>query len=157
MSSPQPVAGHATSGGAVAGPVQRHLGLALLVIAAAQLMVVLDASIVNVALPDIQGALGFSGSGLEWVVNAYTLTFGGLLLLGGRAGDILGRRRVFIAGIALFTAASLAGGLATSAAWLLAARAVQGAGGAIASPAVLAMIVSGFRGARERTRALALF
>ena len=92
MSSTQPAAGHATSGGAAAGPVQRHLGLALVVIATAQLMVVLDATIVNVALPDIQKALGFSGTGLEWVVNAYALTFGGLLLLGGRAGDILGRR-----------------------------------------------------------------
>src|ERR1700748_3782987 len=150
MSSPQPVAGHATSGGAVAGPVQRHLGLALLVIAAAQLMVVLDASIVNVALPDIQKALGFSGTGLEWVVNAYTLTFGGLLLLGGRAGDILGRRRMFLAGIILFTLASLAGGLATEAWWLLAARALQGVGGALASPAVLALVVGSFPGGRAR-------
>ncbi len=93
------------------GPAHRHLGLALVVIAAAQLMVVLDATIVNVALPHIQSALGFSGSGLEWVVNAYALTFGGFLLLGGRAGDILGRRRVFIAGIVLFALASLAGWL----------------------------------------------
>src|SRR3984885_4512182 len=85
-------------GAAPAGPASRHLGLALVVIATAQLMVVLDATIVNVALPDIQKALGFSGTGLEWVVNAYALTFGGLLLLGGRAGDILGRRRVFIGG-----------------------------------------------------------
>jgi MFS family permease len=88
--------------------------LALVVIATAQLMVVLDATIVNVALPYIQRALGFSGSGLEWVVNAYTLAFGGLLLLGGRAGDLLGRRKVFIAGLLLFSAASLAGGFATS-------------------------------------------
>ena len=80
----------------------RHLGLALLVIATAQLMVVLDATVVNVALPRIQAALGFSGSGLEWVVNAYALAFGGLLLLGGRSGDLLGRRRIFIAGILLF-------------------------------------------------------
>ena len=87
----------ARAGGAAAGG-HRKLGLALVVIATAQLMVVLDATIVNVALPDIQKALGFSGTGLEWVVNAYALTFGGLLLLGGRAGDILGRRRVFIAG-----------------------------------------------------------
>ena len=134
MSSTQPIAGHAAPGGAVSGPVQRHLGLALLVIATAQLMVVLDASIVNVALPDIQKALGFSGTGLEWVVNAYTLTFGGLLLLGGRAGDILARRRVFIAGIILFSVASLLGGFATSQAWLLAARAVQGVGGALHRP-----------------------
>src|SRR5262249_40958204 len=92
---------------------RRHLGVALLVIATAQLMVVLDATVVNVALPHIQTALGFSGSGLEWVVNAYALALGGLLLLGGRAGDLLGRRRMFVAGLLLFTAASLAGGLAT--------------------------------------------
>ena len=92
-------------------------------------MIVLDATIVNVALPHIQVALGFSGSGLEWVVNAYALTLGGLLLLGGRAGDLLGRRRMFVIGLLLFSAASLAGGFATSPAWLLAARAVQGAGG----------------------------
>src|SRR5213595_341691 len=100
----------------------RRLGLALLVIATAQLMVVLDATIVNVALPHIQTALGFSGSGLEWVINAYALTLGGLLLLGGRAGDILGRRRVLIAGVILFSLASLLGGFATSEAWLLGAR-----------------------------------
>ena len=104
----------------------RHLGVALLVIATAQLMVVLDATIVNVALPHIQTALGFSGTGLEWVVNAYALTLGGLLLLGGRAGDLLGRRRMFVTGLLLFSAASLAGGFATSQAWLLAARAVRG-------------------------------
>src|SRR6202167_5162709 len=113
MSTTQPATGRALAGGAAAGPARRHLGLALVVIAAAQLMVVLDATIVNVALPHIQDALGFSGSGLEWVVNAYALTFGGFLLLGGRAGDILGRRRVFIAGIVLFALASLAGGFAT--------------------------------------------
>src|ERR1019366_1932649 len=157
MSSTQPAAGGATARGAAAGPVRRHLGLALAVIATAQLMVVLDATIGNVALPHIQGALGFSGTGLEWIVNAYTLTFGGVLLLGGRAGDILGRRRVFMAGILLFTAASLAGGLATSAGWLLAARALQGAGGAIASPAVLALITASFSEGRERTRALSIY
>src|ERR1700723_748139 len=106
MSSTQPAAGGATAGGAAAGPVRRHLGLALVVIATAQLMVVLNATIVNVALPDVQRALGFSGTGLEWVVNAYAVTFGGLLLLGGRAGDILGRRRVFVFGLLLFSAAS---------------------------------------------------
>jgi MFS family permease len=94
---------------AITGP-PRRLGLALAVIATAQLMVVLDATIVNVALPHIQGALGFSGSNLEWVVNAYALAFGGPLLLGGRSGDLLGRRRVFIAGIVLFSLASLLGG-----------------------------------------------
>ena len=106
-----------------------HLGVALLVIATAQLMVVLDATIVTVAQPRIQTALGFSGSGLEWVTNAYALAFGGLLLLGGRAGDLLGRRRMFVTGLLLFSAASFAGGLATSQAWLLSARAVQGAAG----------------------------
>src|SRR6266446_5433983 len=111
-------------------PAHRRLGLALVVIATAQLMVVLDATIVNVALPHIQTALGFSGSGLEWVVNAYALAFGGLLLLGGRSGDLLGRRRVFIFGILLFSLASLLGGFATTQEWLLAARVLQGVGGA---------------------------
>src|SRR5215831_14848569 len=111
-----------------------RLGLALVVIASAQLMVVLDATIVNVALPHVQRALGFSGNGLEWVVNAYAVTFGGLLLLGGRAGDIFGRRRMFVAGLLLFAAASFAGGFATSQAWLLTARAVQGVGGAVIAP-----------------------
>src|SRR2546429_7355740 len=104
---------------AVAGPASPRLGLALLVIATAQLMVLLDATIVNVALPHIQRALSFSGSGLEWVVNAYALTFGGLMLLGGRAGDLLGRRQVFIGGLLLFFAASLAGGVRTPPAALL--------------------------------------
>ena len=118
MSTAQPDTGRRAAPGAVAGRDgqpsggNRRLGLALVVIATAQLMVVLDATIVNVALPHIQTALGFSGDGLEWVVNAYALTFGGLLLLGGRAGDILGRRRVFIAGIILFSVASLLGGFA---------------------------------------------
>jgi MFS family permease len=116
----------------------------LLVIATAQLMVVLDSTIVNVALPHIQAALRFSGSSLEWVVNAYALAFGGLLLLGGRAGDLLGRRRMFVTGLLLFSVASLAGGLATAPAWLLAARAVQGAGGAIVAPTALALIATTF-------------
>ena len=110
---PQSVTGRAASPGATAGGGNRRLGLALLVIATAQLMVVLDATIVNVALPHVQRALGFSGTGLEWVVNAYAITFGVLLLLGGRAGDILGRRRVFVFGLLLFSAASLLGGFAT--------------------------------------------
>jgi len=135
----------------------RHLGLALLVIATAQLMVVLDATIVNVALPHIQTALGFSGSGLEWVINAYALALGGLLLLGGRAGDLLGRRRMFVIGLLLFSAASLAGGLATSQAWLLAARAVQGAGGAIVAPTALALIVTTFPEGPPRNRAMGVY
>src|SRR6266704_550021 len=134
-----------------------HPALTLTVIAASQLMVVLDATIVNIALPHIQSALHFSTTSLSWVLNAYTLTFGGLLLLGGRAGDILGRRRVFGAGIVVFTAASLAGGLAQAAGWLLAARAAQGVGGAIASPAVLAMITASFADGRERARALGIY
>jgi EmrB/QacA subfamily drug resistance transporter len=132
-------------------------GVALALVLGAQLMIILDLTVVNIALPSIASGLHFSEPNLSWVLNAYTLTFGGLLLLGGRAGDILGRRRVFIAGIALFTAASLAGGLATSAAWLLAARAVQGVGGAIASPAVLALIAASFSEGRERTRALSIY
>ncbi len=123
----------------------------------AQLMIVLDMTVVNIALPHIQAGLHFSTAGLSWVLNAYTLTFGGLLLLGGRAGDIMGRRRVFLAGIALFTLASLAGGLATQAWWLLAARALQGVGGALASPAVLALVVGSFPEGRERTRALGVY
>jgi EmrB/QacA subfamily drug resistance transporter len=135
----------------------RRLGLALAVIATAQLMVYLDTTIVNVALPHIQGALGFSGSGLEWVVNAYAVTFGGLLLLGGRAGDRLGRRRVLTAGLLLFAAASLAGGLATDQAWLLAARAVQGSAAAVIAPANLALVTTTFPAGRPRTRAMAVY
>src|SRR5215831_8120172 len=134
-----------------------RLGLALVVIASAQLMVVLDATIVNVALPHVQRALGFSGSGLEWVVNAYAVTFGGLLLLGGRAGDRLGRRRVFVAGLLLFSAASLLGGFATSQWWLLAARAVQGAGGAVIAPNALALIITTFPEGQPRNRAMGVY
>ncbi|HLH82201.1 MAG TPA: MFS transporter [Trebonia sp.] len=136
---------------------RRRLGAALLVIATAQLMVVLDATIVNVALPHMQRALGFSGTGLEWVVNAYALAFGGLLLLGGRAGDLLGRRRMFVAGLLLFSAASLAGGLASSQGWLLAARAVQGAGGAIVAPAALSLIATTFPEGPPRSRAMGVY
>ena len=123
----------------------------------AQLMIILDATVVNIALPHIQTGLHFSATNLSWVMNGYTLTFGGLLLLGGRAGDILGRRRMFLAGIVIFTLASLAGGLATSATLLLTARAVQGVGGALASPAVLALVVSGFPEGKERLKALAIY
>ncbi|WP_221349047.1 MFS transporter [Streptomyces beigongshangae] len=134
-----------------------HPGIALTVIAACQLMVVLDATIVNIALPHIQGALKFSTTDLTWVVSAYTLTFGGLLLLGGRAGDILGRRRVFMAGILLFTLASLLGGFAQEPWQLLAARALQGVGGAIASPTSLALITTTFPEGPERNRAFGVF
>ena len=137
--------------------VPRHLGLALFVIATAQLMIVLDATIVNVALPHIQRALGFSGSGLEWVVTAYALAFGSLLLLGGRLGDIYGRRRIFIIGVAVFSVGSLLGGFATSEWWLLAARAIQGGGGAMAAPTALALIATTFPEGAPRTRALGVY
>src|SRR5580765_1794829 len=138
-------------------PQARNLGLALVVIAIAQLMVVLDTAIVNIALPSIQRALHFTPTGLEWVVNGYALAFGGLLLLGGRAGDLLGRRRMFVVGLLLFSAASLAGGLATSAAWLLAARAVQGAGAAIVAPTALALIATTFPQGPPRNRAMGVY
>ena len=138
-------------------PRPRRLGLALAVIAAAQLMVMLDATIVNVALPHIQDALHFSGTNLEWVVNAYTLAFGGLLLLGGRSGDLLGRRRILMAGIALFALASLAGGFATDQAWLLTARVIQGIGGALVTPASLSLIAVTFPEGRERNRAMGVY
>jgi EmrB/QacA subfamily drug resistance transporter len=137
-------------------PVGRP-GLVLGLILSAQLMVVLDATIVNIALHDIKNALHFSPTGLSWVVNAYTLTFGGLLLLGARAGDILGRRRTFLAGIGLFTLASLAGGFASSPGELLAARALQGVGGALASPSALALLMTMFPEPRARTRAIGLY
>jgi EmrB/QacA subfamily drug resistance transporter len=135
----------------------RRLGLALAVIATAQLMVVLDSTIVNVALPHIQNALHFSGTNLEWVVNAYALAFGGLLLLGGRSGDLLGRRRIFVAGILLFSVGSLAGGFATSQAWLLTARVVQGVGGAFAAPTALSLIAVTFPAGPARNRAMAVY
>lgn len=136
---------------------RRSRAVALWIISVAQLMFLLDATIVNVALPGIQGSLGFSGSGLEWVVTGYSLTYGGLLLLGGRAGDILGRRRVFIAGLVLFTVASLLGGLATESWWLLACRAVQGVGAAAASPAALSLIATTFPEGPERDRAVGVY
>jgi EmrB/QacA subfamily drug resistance transporter len=138
-------------------PDRDRRNITLAVVLCAQLMIVLDLTVVNVALPSMAAGLHLSPTSLSWVLNAYALTFGGLLLLGGRAGDLLGRRRAFMAGLAIFTIASLAGGLATSPAALLAARAVQGVGGAIASPAVLAAIVAGFPEGRERVRALSIF
>jgi EmrB/QacA subfamily drug resistance transporter len=135
----------------------QRLGLALVVIAAAQLMIVLDATIVNVALPHIQRALNFSGSGLEWVVTAYSLAFGSLLLLGGRLGDIYGRRRVFMAGVAIFSLGSFAGALATGEWWILAARAAQGAGGALAAPTALALIATTFPAGPARNRAFGVY
>jgi EmrB/QacA subfamily drug resistance transporter len=134
-----------------------HAGLILALVGAAQFMVVLDVSIVNVALPSIRNDLGFSIGGLQWVVNAYTITFGGLLLLGGRASDLLGRRRMFITGILVFALASLAGAFAPNAAFLVAARAAQGIGGAIVAPSTLAVLMTTFREGPERQRALGVW
>ena len=136
-------------------PRARNLALALL--AMTQFVVVIDASIVNVALPSIGRALDFSQNDLSWVVNSYTLTFGGFLLLGGRLADYLGRRRVFMIGMALFALASLAGGFAQSETWLIAARAVQGLGAAIASPAALSIITTTFSEGQERNKALGIW
>src|SRR5712692_2718189 len=138
-------------------PLPRNLGLALAVIAIAQLMVVLDVTIVNIALPSIQRALHFSPTGLEWVINAYSLTFGGLLLLGGRAGDLFGRRRMFTTGIVLFTLGSLAGGFATSDVWLIVARAAQGVGAAIVAPTALSLIADTFSEGSHRNRAMGVY
>src|SRR5256714_1857667 len=134
---------------------RRWIALALL--ATAQFVVVLDASIVNVALPSIGRALHFTQDSLSWVVNAYVLPFGGFLLLGGRMADLLGRRRVFIGGLIVFALASLAGGLAQSEAWLIAARAVQGLGAAILSPAALSIVTNTFTEGAERNRALGVW
>ena len=131
--------------------------LALVVVCFGQFMVVLDATIVNVALPAIQNDLGFSDSSLPWVVNAYTLLFGGFLLLGGRAADLLGRRSLFLAGVALFSAASLSNGLATSETQLIVGRAVQGLGGAMLSPAALSVITTSFGEGAARTKALSIW
>ncbi len=131
--------------------------LALGLLCTAQFMVVLDASIVNVALPSIGEALQFSQENLSWVVNAYVLTFGGFLLLGGRMADLLGRRRVFMSGLVLFALASLAGGFAESEGVLIAARAVQGLGAAIVSPAALSIVTTTFRDGAERNKALGVW
>jgi EmrB/QacA subfamily drug resistance transporter len=130
---------------------------ALYVLSTAVLMIVLDATIVNVALPSIKDDLGFSQSALAWVVNAYLIAFGGLLLLAGRIGDLIGHRRVFLIGLAVFVAASLAGGLAQSQAMLIGARFVQGAGGALASAVILGMIVTMFPEPREQAKAIGVY
>src|SRR5580704_15720071 len=140
---------------AVATDKRKWVVLALLAIA--QFVVVLDASIVNVALPSIGRGLHFSQDSLSWVVNAYVLTFGGFLLLGGRAADLLGRRRVFMLGLVVFALASLAGGLAQSPGWLIAARAVQGFGAALLSPAALSIVTTTFTEGSERNTALGVW
>jgi EmrB/QacA subfamily drug resistance transporter len=136
---------------------QEKRWLALILLSAAQFVVVLDASIVNVALPTIGKALDFSQDNLSWIVNAYVLTFGGFLLLGGRTADLLGRRRVFMAGLALVAVASLAAGFAASEGQLIAARAAQGLGAAIISPAALSIVTTIFRDGAERNKALGVW
>ncbi len=139
------------------GSTPRNPAIVLAIILGCYLMIILDISVVITALPSIHQDLHLSTTGLSWVQNAYTLTFGGLLLLGARAGDILGRRQVFMAGIALFTFASMLGGIAQSPAWLLGARALQGVGAAIAAPSTLALLTISFAEGRERTRAVAWY
>jgi EmrB/QacA subfamily drug resistance transporter len=129
----------------------------LVLVCLAQFMVILDATVVNVALPSIQKDLGLSEANLQWIVNAYTLVFGGFLLLGGRAGDLLGRKRLFLAGVVVFTAASLLNGLATNSTWLISTRALQGLGAAFISPAALAIISTTFAEGKERGKALGVW
>src|ERR1700710_235849 len=136
---------------------QQKRWLALILLCSAQFVVVLDASIVNVALPTIGKALDFSQENLPWVVNAYVLTFGGFLLLGGRTADLMGRRRVFMAGLLLVAVASLAAGFAATEAQLIAARAAQGLGAAIISPAALSIVTTIFRDGAERNKALGVW
>src|SRR5712692_4981884 len=131
--------------------------LALYILCLGDLMIVLDTTIVNVALPSIGADLGFSQTSLAWVVNAYLLTFGGFLLLGGRLGDLYGHRRLFLAGITLFTLASLGCGLSTTQGLLVAARAIQGLGGAVVSAVALSLIMNLFTEAGERAKAMGVF
>src|SRR5881397_707105 len=135
----------------------RNRWLALYVLCLGSLMIVLDVTIVNVALPSIRGDLGFSETSLAWVVNAYLLTYGGFLLLGGRLGDLFGHRRLFLAGITLFTLASLACGVATTQWFLVVARAVQGLGGAVASAVSLSLMMTLFTEPAERAKAMGIF
>ena len=136
---------------------EKNRWLALYVLCGGMLMIVLDATIVNVALPSIQEDLGFSQSSLAWIVNAYLIAFGGLLLLSGRLGDLIGQRRVFLAGLAIFTAASLVCALSQSQGMLIGARFVQGAGGAVASAVILGMIVTMFPEPREQAKAIGVY
>src|SRR4051794_20795765 len=148
-------AGTSSSGGVLRGAVNPTVVLVL--VCFAQFMVVLDATITNVALPSIQKDLGFSDTDLQWVVNAYGLLFGGFLLLGGRAADLFGRRRLFLIGVAVFTAASALCGIAASSGMLMAARGLQGFGAALVSPAALSIITTTFTEQSERTKALGVW
>ncbi|MGZ4443847.1 MAG: MFS transporter, partial [Nocardioidaceae bacterium] len=142
---------------AEAGPGHRHLGWALVLISVAQLMVVLDATIANIALPYIGHDLDISRANLSWVITGYALSFGGLLLLGGRLGDLYGRRRLFMIGVSIFAVASLLGGLAQNETMLLSSRALQGLGAAIASPTALALITTTFPAGPQRNRAFSVY
>ena len=148
---------HKPARGAQADGKAKHPGLTLLIIAGAQLMIVLDSTIVNIALPKMGEYFGKNQTDMTWAINSYTLAFGGLLLLGGRAGDILGRRRMFMVGLGLFALGSLLGGLAPNFELLIVGRVIQGVGGAIASPTALSLIATEFEEGPERTRAFAVF
>lgn len=138
-------------------PKSRHLGLTLALLAFAQLIISIDYNIVYVALPQIGDGLGFSAQTLQWVISAYAVAFGGFLLLGGRASDLIGRRRMFVLGLGLYAVSSLVGGLATGPEVLIAARAVQGLGGAVLFPATLSLVNTTFAEGRERNRALSIW
>ncbi|WP_392544403.1 MFS transporter [Oryzobacter telluris] len=156
-SAPSLPAAATTADGASGERSARRATVGIGIVLVAQLMLVLDATVVNVALPHIRTDLGFSPAGLSWVLNAYTLAFGGLLLLGGRLGDVFGRLRTFELGLAVFTVASLLGGLATTPTWLIAARTLQGVGAALAAPGVLALLTTSAPNEAARNRGLALF
>ncbi len=149
----------AAPGPTVVESPHRHVNpwLVLVIACLAQFMVVLDATVVNIALPSVQRGLHFSAANLQWVVNAYTLIFGGFLLLGGRAADLLGRKRLFVAGVILFSAASLLNGLAQSSGILIAGRGLQGLGGALVSPAALSIVTTTFSDGAQRTKALGVW
>ncbi len=142
---------------AVKSALPRDKRLALAVVCAGTLMPILDETVASVALPTIQRDLAFTDSGLSWVVNAYLVAFGGLLLLAGRVGDLVGRRRVLLAGVVVFAAASALCGTAESATWLVAARFAQGAGGAMAAGVALGMVVALFEDEAQRTRAIGIY
>jgi MFS family permease len=135
----------------------RHRWWALAVIGLAQLMVVLDLTIMNIALPSAQAALGFNNDGRQWIVTAYALAFGSMLLLGGRLGDLFGRKKTFIIGIVGFAAASALGGAATSFAWLVVARSIQGLFGALLAPSALSLLTTTFTDPKERARAFGIY
>ena len=152
-----PAGGEATPAAGAGRLRVRRPGPVLALILTVQTMLILDTSVVNIALPKIQDSLGFTPTGLSWVLNAYLLAFGGLLLLGGRAGDLLGHRKGLVVGVGVFTAASLLGGLATSSQWLLAARTLQGVGAAFAAPTVLALITTHFTDEAARAKAFGAY